>query len=53
MTMFLAGFAIGGVLCFLLGRDTRRTDDQRLIQALAERCYGQSQILTRCSEVWK
>lgn len=53
MLTFLAGFAIGGVMCFLLGRDTRRTDDKRLIKALAERCYGQSQILTRRSEVCK
>lgn len=51
MTTFLFGFAIGGVVCFMVGRDTRRTDDRRLIQALAERCYGQSQILSKRSEI--
>lgn len=51
MTTFLFGFAIGGVVCFMLGRDTRRSDDRQLIKALAERCYGQSQLLTKRSEV--
>lgn len=47
---FLVGFALGGLLFFAVGQRFRRSVDARLIQALAERAYHQSHLLSRRSE---
>ena len=47
---FAVGFALGGLLFFCVGIRSRRTADARLIDAMAERCYGQSQLLTKRAE---